>query len=93
MKGYDSQRYYVLIIVCDGTTLHVVTMVRADGGTPSSGKCLAKCHSAWVNWAGYPVMQACDRGLHNYGSFIKGMPITGVYHRVAGVDAAEQIGR
>ncbi len=38
-------------------------------------------------------MLACDRGLHNYGAFAKGLAHSGVYQRVAGVEAAEQIGR
>jgi hypothetical protein len=36
---------------------------------------------------------ACDRGLRNYGSFSQGLGAVGVYQRVAGVEAAEQIGR
>ena len=93
MKDYEGQIFSFLSIVCDGTTFHVVALVRADGGTPSSSKCLAKFTSAWVSWAGYPVILACDRGLHNYGSFSKGLSNNGVYQRVAGVEAAEQIGR
>ena len=67
LKDFEGHPYSFLSSVCDKTTFHAVAMVRADGGTPSSGKCLAKFNSVWVSWAGYPVMLARDRGLHNYG--------------------------
>ena len=93
VKDWVGDRYTFLSIVSNGTTFHAVGMVRPGGGSPKSSKCLAKFHVVWVGWAGYPTALCCDRGLHNYGAFSKGLAAAGVYQRVAGVEAHEQIGR
>ena len=78
---------------CDATTFHIVAVGRTDGGVPSSANAWPSFIRSWVSWAGYPVILACDRGLHNYGAFSKGLAMNCVYQRVAGLEAAEQIGR
>ena len=78
---------------CDATTFHIVAVGRTDGGVPSSANAWPSFIRSWVSWAGYPVILACDRGLHNYGAFSKGLAMNGVYQRVAGLEAAEHIGR
>ena len=92
-KDYDKERYSFLSVVCDGTVFHQLGLVVVGGGQPSSRKCLTKFMTIWVRWAGFPVVLACDRGLHNRGEFAKGLNANGVYIRVAGVEAAEMIGR
>ena len=59
-----GQRYSYFSIVLRGTLLHVVDMVRVEGGTPSSRKCAAKFRSVWGCG---PVSGTCDGGVLNLG--------------------------
>ena len=82
-----------LSIVCNGTTYHVICLICEGPGTPGSRKCYAKFCSHWARWAGYPTMLTTDRGLHNRGSFSRGLQANGVILRQAALEAPEQIGR
>ena len=87
-----GDRHSWLSIVCSGTCFHQVIHV-AEGGQPSSGKCLAKFTRFWASWAGFPRVVCTDRGLHNRGAFAKGMSDHGVQIRTAGLESPEHIGR
>ena len=58
-----GQQYSFLSIVCNGTLLHVVAMVRQGGGTPSSRKCEAKIWASCVVWAGWTVCVTFDQSI------------------------------
>jgi len=82
-----------LSIVCNGTTFHVITLVCEGAGTPKSAKYFKKFESHWVRWAGFPLVVSTDRGLHNRGTFSRGLCANGAYLRQAALEAPEHIGR
>jgi hypothetical protein len=88
-----ENRYSFLSIVDNGTTFHMVVLVRTGGGTPSSLKCWDKFVQHWVSWAGLPKVVTVDRGSHNRGAFAANLSAAGVYIRQAGLESPEQIGR
>ena len=70
-------------IVRHGTTI----------GPPSSAAFLKAFMTGWVRWAGWPRYIACDRGVHNRGTFSQTVGKQGVRIRSAGLESSEQIGR
>ena len=69
VKDAIGVRFHFLSMVDAGTTYHVVCMVHVGPGTPKSSKCFAKFMTYWQQWAGFPKVVSCDRGLHNRGQF------------------------
>ena len=62
-------------------------------GSPSSDACLRAFVHCWTRWAGWPWLVRCDRGTHNRGVLNSARAKNGVMIRLAGLGAAEQIGR
>ena len=93
VKDANADRCSFLNVLCAGTTFQRCVLVAHGGGQPSSKKCLSKFMTHWVSWAGWPKVLTSDRGLHNWGVFIRSLRAHGVYVRQAGLESPEQIGR
>ena len=89
----QGTRYSVLSIVDTGTSFHQAAVVSVGGGQPSSLTCWKKFQRVWSQWAGFPVMVTTDRGLHNRGSFARGLTANGVYMRQAALESPWQLGK
>ncbi len=89
----NGARFSILSIVDTGTSFHQAAVVSVGGGQPSSHTCWKKFQKVWAQWAGFPVMITTDRGLHNRGSFARGMTANGVYMRQAALESPWQLGK
>ena len=57
--------YLILSIVCDGTVLHVVAVLRQGTVQPSSMLCFKWFSSKCASWDGWLTNVSSDRGRHN----------------------------
>eukprot|EP00435_Cladocopium_sp_Y103_P043103 s856_g12.t1 len=88
----NADKHNIIHVTCLGTTYQSGEVVGNASGPPPSPRCLEAVTRSWLSWAGAPKALMADRGLHNWGKFMRELERRGYQSKLAVTEGPHQLG-